>query len=135
MTVFCSITPCDGVIPMGRLQSADPMVEKRIFDRVNNGKLYMGLNAYRAYGEPDSVIATPSPLDHCKKGEFCLLSGQDTTPFKDKISRIVVFRWKKNSPSTRFFRLFRESGWIVESEDSFFSKEGIPITETVYIRQ
>lgn len=135
MTVFCSIDSCDGVIPMGGLQSADPMVAKRIFARVNNGNLYMGMNAYRAYGELDTVIATSRPLDYCKRGEFCLLSGQDVTPFEDKISRIVIFRFKKSYPSTRFFRLFRKDGWIVESEDNFFSKKGIAVTETVYVRK
>lgn len=73
-------------------------------------------------------------LNEAKDGEYCFVENQKLSPYRNKIEKLIVYRWNRKYPSDFKLDILLEE-WELVSQNEFAGKSHEKITKEVYERK
>ncbi len=99
MTVIVCLSDGGGMLFGGRRTSRDKAVVADISKMCDGGALFVGGISEALFTESDaSVISVTDPLASADDGDFAFVEDRHLSPYKDKISELVIYRWNRKYP-------------------------------------
>lgn len=99
MTVIVCLSDGGGMLFGGRRNSRDKAVIADISKMCDGGALFVGGISEPLFAESDaSVISVTDPLSSAGDGDFVFIEDRSLSPYKDKISELIIYRWNRKYP-------------------------------------
>ena len=116
-----------------RRVSRDDTVIKRIIEIADNKKIWMSQYSYPLFEnvKTENIVADDSCFDKASSDEYCFIENLSVTNHKDKIDKIILFRWNRNYPSDVKFDIDLNE-WKMNSSEEFAGNSHECITMEVY---
>ena len=138
MLVICCVDDAMGMLFNHRRQSRDRAVRAAVKALAEGRPLWM--NAYSAAqfpaGElPDGALVDEDFLNKAQPEAFCFVENTDITPYLDKITAVVLFRWNRAYPSDVKFPFPLSAPWRLSCKEDFAGYSHEKITKEVYTRE
>ena len=116
-----------------RRVSRDEKVTEKVVDFAAGKRIWM--NDYSLplfeHKENSNVIADGMYLDKAEQDECCFVEKEAISNYKNKIDKIILFRWNRSYPSDMKFDIDL-SGWKLNSSEEFAGNSHECITMEVY---
>ena len=133
MTLIVCLDNKNGLAFCGRRQSTDSEVLSDIVKTAETHTLWMNEYSARQFADVP-VNAHDDFLSKAGENDFCFLETDDTTPYMDKISALILYRWNRDYPSDLRFPLALIVGGLNPQEVCEFSGTShSKITKEVYV--
>lgn len=116
-----------------RRQSKDSVLRGRVLDMAAGSKLLM--NAYSAgqFEEENTIITISEDfLNEAAEGEFCFTEDQPLLPHKDRIEKLIVYKWNRSYPGDLMSDIDL-SAWTLTQSTDFEGSSHEKITEEIYL--
>lgn len=134
MILIVCIDENGGIAFNSRRQSQDKKLRDRILTITSDSTLLMNNYSREMFGDHSQIKTDEHFLDNALDGDYCFAEDIDVTPYEDKISKIVLYKWNRAYPSDLKFGISLSEGWkLVRSED-FQGNSHENITEEIYER-
>lgn len=116
-----------------RRVSRDEAVIKRIIEIADNKRIWMSQYSYPLFEKVkiENVVVDDSCLDKVSSDEYSFIEDLSVTKHKDKIDKIILFRWNRSYPSDIKFNIDL-SEWKLNSTEEFVGNSHECITMEVY---
>ena len=102
LTVFLCIDDKNGMAFNNRRQSRDSVVIERITEMSQRGILMMNEYSAKLF-DGMNVEISESFLEQAGRGDFCFVEKNNISEYRDKVRKIVLFKWNKVYPSDMKF--------------------------------
>lgn len=100
MNIILCLDDKNGILFNNRRQSRDVLVIDRILQVAENKTLLM--NEYSSKIFPnDKIIVNNNFLEIAKSGDYCFIENVDIGEYKDKIEKIIIYRWNRVYPADK----------------------------------
>ena len=111
----------------------DDTVIKRIIEIADNKKIWMSQYSYPLFEnvKTENIVADDSCFDKASSDEYCFIENLSVTNHKDKIDKIILFRWNRSYPSDVKFDIDLNE-WKMNSSEEFAGNSHECITMEVY---
>lgn len=128
MILMICIDDKDGMMFGGRRQSKDRLVRQRMLSLAASSRLFVSAYTAKQFEEEGFSVAE-DPAD-AGSGEFFFL---EDSPFpREKIEKIILYRWNRRYPADRFFdRSLLDGRKRVQTAD-FVGSSHEKITEEIW---
>ncbi len=136
MTIIVCLDDKNGILFNKRRQSTDRELRARVLELTADHRLWMNAYSARQFTEAvDKLCVDEEFLSKAAAGEYCFVENSDVTPYRDRVERLIVYRWNKAYPSDISFplTLFTDNATLT-SCTCFAGHSHCRITEEVYIR-
>ena len=134
MILIVCVDKNGGMTFNSRRQSQDIKLRERILTLTSNSSLLMNNYSREMFGDHSHIRVDEHFLNNALDGDYCFAEVIDVTPYKDKISKIILYKWNMAYPSDLKFGISLSEGWkLVRSED-FQGNSHENITEEIYER-
>ena len=136
MTVFVCVDDKGGMTFFGKRQSRDSVLIKDVIEHAEDGILYVNEFSEKLFEQSDaSVISVSSPLDSAAEGSYVFVENLPLAPYKDKIQKLVIYRWNRHYPSDKKLDIDPKSlGMRLFVSYDFQGSSHTKITKEVYER-
>ncbi len=134
MHIIVCLDDKGGMMFNNRRQSKDSVLRERVIEIAAGTRLMMNEYSFRQFSEDAVVTVDENPLSNAKDNDVCFIENLPTAQFKDKISKITVFKWNRVYPSDMFFDIDTENGWRLAETREFEGSSHQKITEEVYVK-
>ena len=116
-----------------RRVSRDDTVIKRIIEIADNKRIWMSQYSYPLFEnvKTENIVADDSCFDKASCDEYCFIENLSMTNHKDKIDKIILFRWNRSYPSDMKFDIDLNE-WKMNSSEEFAGNSHECITMEVY---
>ena len=130
MIVVVCLDNKNGMLFGGKRQSIDRALRQRLLEIAKGSALWM--NGYSAgqFSEASGIVVDEAFLEKAGQGEYCFVENAQIQPYRDKIEKIVAYRWNRDYPSDRKFPA--ELLTDCESRWDFPGNSHDNITEEIY---
>lgn len=135
MIVVACLDDGGGMLFNKRRQSKDEVLRQKLMEEVGTAKLYMNAYTKKQFTdcEGDNIIVEEKFLDKAQGGDFCFVENVDITPYKEKIEKIMLFKWNRDYPrDVSFPTELLQQGWTMTSTEDFVGHSHEKITKEVY---
>lgn len=133
MICIVCVDTSNGMMFNHRRQSRDSAVVADVIAMA--GESGLSMNGYSAKLFADSgcnINISENFLDEAAD-EYCFVEDRELAPYKDKIEKIIVYKWNRDYPSD--FDLDLDlSEWTVLEKSSFAGSSHEEITKEVYVK-
>ena len=103
MTVIVCVDNRFGMLFNKRRLSRDRAVTEDVVTHLAGGRLYCAeLSKPLFDGIPDAVVCDDF-LEKAGENDTCFVENRDIAPFKEKITKIVLYRWNRDYPADMWF--------------------------------
>lgn len=133
MIILICLDDKNGMMFHNRRQSQDRGLRAYIRQLVGNSKIYMNQYTRKLYREFSQACVCEDFLFRAQAGDYCLVENQELCPVKDRIEKIIVFRWNKVYPADQILDLSLD-GWVLENSREFDGSTHRILQET-YVRE
>lgn len=135
MTVMLCIDDKNGMMFNHRRQSRDRAVQEQILRQAGSGRLWMSPYSGKLFRDLGAakILTDEAFLEKAQEGEFCFVEDRDLSPYKEKISRVIVFKWNRVYPADTFLTLDLGS-YTLENTEEFAGNSHEKITKEMYRR-
>lgn len=130
MILIVCLDDRDGMMFHHRRQSQDRGVRAYIRQMTENADVYMNAYSRELYQEFVDAVVCEDFLQQAGEGAYCLVEDQEVHKYKNKIERMIVFRWNKVYPSDMVFDEDLSQWNLVHVEE--FQGSSHRITKEVY---
>lgn len=122
-----------GMLFNKRRVSRDDTVIKRIIEIADNKRIWMSQYSYPLFEnvKTENIVADDSCFDKASSDEYCFIENLSVTNHKDKIDKIILFRWNRSYPSDVKFDIDLNE-WKMNSSEEFAGNSHECITMEVY---
>ena len=122
-----------GMLFNKRRVSRDDTVIKRIIEIADNKRIWMSQYSYPLFEnvKTENIVADDSCFDKASSDEYCFIENLSMTNHKDKIDKIILFRWNRSYPSDMKFDIDLNE-WKMNSSEEFAGNSHECITMEVY---
>ncbi|MBR3836889.1 MAG: hypothetical protein IKJ74_01975 [Clostridia bacterium] len=129
MTLILCLDEKNGMLFGGKRQSRDGALIQRLCGKIGGARLLVTPYSRALFPDEARVIPCDRPETEARKGDFYFV--EDGTLPQEGVSRIILYRWNRRYPGTRFFdpALWRLK--LLEKED-FAGTSHERITEEIY---
>ncbi len=139
MIIIAAVDDNYGLSFNKRRQSQDRILREKIISLTHNHVLWMNAYSRKQFKEvlsEEMISVDEEFLDRASEGEFCFVENVSVEPYKDKIEKMIVFKWNRRYPGDFYFDIdVNEKEWkIIESEE-FAGSSHEKITMEVYVRE
>jgi len=136
VTVFVCVDDGGGMLFNKRRQSRDSKVLEDVVKTAGDGIIYISDFSEALFSESDiSVISVPDPLYAVGKGGFAFIEDQPLLPYKDKIDRLIIYKWNKNYPKSTLLDVTPSKiGLRLKTKRDFKGTSHDKITREEYVR-
>ena len=116
-----------------RRVSRDEAVIKRIIEISDNKSIWMSQYSYPLFenAKTENIVVDDSCLDKASGDEYCFIENLSVKNHKDKIDKIILFRWNRSYPSDMKFDIDLNE-WKMNSSEEFAGNSHECITMEVY---
>ena len=99
MTAIVCVSDGGGMMFAGRRVSRDRAVIEDVARLSSDGVLFASEYSAALFEESDaSLIVTANPLASAGGGDFAFVEERGVAEYKDKIARLVIYRWNRIYP-------------------------------------
>ena len=126
MTVIVCLDNANGMMFNHRRQSRDANVVKDILKTINGASLFSQAEC--------SVSISESFLADADAKDYCFVENTSVAEFKEKISRLVIYKWNRDYPADFYFDIDYASDYKLETTLDFGGTSHEKITKEVYVR-
>ena len=116
-----------------RRVSRDEKVIEKIVDFAAGKRIWM--NDYSLplfeHKENSNIIADGMYLDKAEQDEYCFVEKESISNYKNKINKMILFRWNRSYPSDVKFKIDLDE-WKLNSSEEFAGDSHECITMEVY---
>lgn len=92
-----------GMMFNGRRQSQDRVLRQYILEMTGHSRLWMNAYSRKQFLEPGEILTEEACLARAGQGEFCFVEDLDPAPYRDRIEKIILFRWNRSYPADVYF--------------------------------
>lgn len=132
MIIIVCVDNNGGMMFNKRRQSQDKKLRERILDLTKDGRLLMNNYSYKLFGNSPQIKVDDNFLENCTKNDFCFVENSDVLPYKEKIQKIIIYKWNRSYPSDLKFPISFDKEWKLVSTENFAGSSHDKITEEVY---
>lgn len=134
MTIIVCLDNNDGMMFNHRRQSKDKNVISDILKTITKPPLFINTFSQPLFKEAeDKIYVSNAFLYEAKEDDFCFIENTPTVNFKDKISKIIVYKWNRDYPADLFFDIEYKK-YTLSSTIDFAGTSHSKITKEVYIK-
>ena len=130
MNIIVCLDDKNGMLFNKRRQSSDIRLIDRIMEITSAATLLT--NSYSAKQFSDNIIINENFLNIAKAGEYCFVENCDIKDYKEKIEKIIIYRWNRVYPADMFFPIEILEGLKLASTYEFKGNSHEKITEEIY---
>ncbi|MGI6499847.1 MAG: hypothetical protein ACOX1S_03035 [Anaerostipes sp.] len=107
MNVIVCLDKNNGMMFNERRQSQDRIVLERILEITKDSNLFMNSYSYELFKEmkDTNIFVCDNFLEQAAKMDYCFVENESLIKYKDKIKKIIVFRWNRVYPADVYFDL------------------------------
>lgn len=134
MVIITCIDKNGGMMYNGRRQSQDRILRKRILEITGTKKLLMNNYSKGMFGDHKNIYTNDNFLNIATDCDFCFVENVDITPFIQKISRFILYKWDKVYPNDVIFDILLLDGCKKVQSMDFQGSSHYIITEEIYER-
>lgn len=127
MIVFVCADERNGMMFNHRRLSQDRELRLYILKLTAASRLWMNQYSRSQFPEDASIQADENFLSLAGSDDYCFVEDQDLTPWKNKIKKIILFRWNRSYPADQYFNPHLLEGRTLVFTEEFrgFSHEKI----------
>lgn len=135
MNLIVCIDDDFGMAFNNRRQSQDSILNKRIKEIIKENKLYISPYSESLFKNLNffNLIINKNYLNDAGSEDYVFAELEDLTEFKNKINKIIVYRWNRRYPSDIKFP-FNLNNWNLKESYEFEGSSHEKITEELYIK-
>lgn len=133
MNIAVCLDDRNGMLFGGRRQSKDQYLRQQLLQLAGSNGLWMNGFSAKQFESTDMIRVAEDFLEIAPQGNWCFVENMDILPYKEKIERIVIYRWNRLYPSDVKFpvEVFSDS-WHPVSSRTFPGYSHDEITEEIY---
>lgn len=132
MTVIVCVDDDFGMSFCSKRQSMDSKLRIRVLDSIKDGFIYMNEYTFSQFDENTNKIKTADNFNNING--TCFLESPSLIPDKEKIDKIILYKWNRRYPSTEKFDATILKDYKLESSFDFVGNSHEKITEEIYVR-
>lgn len=119
-----------------RRQSKDSVLRDRMIDLVGQNTLRMNEYSEKQFTtKPNKSYVNDDYLVSAGEKDYCFAETDDLTPYVNKASEVVIFRWNRRYPADLYFPMdVLSDGFQRKSVSEFAGNSHEIITQEVYSR-
>ena len=129
MTLIFCLDEKDGMLFGNKRQSRDGALIQRLCEKISGARLFLTPYSAPLFPQEEWVIPCEHPETQGKKGDFYFV-GDGALP-QGGVSRVILYRWNRRYPGTRFFDPAPWNLKLMQKED-FKGSSHENITEEIY---
>lgn len=109
MIVYLALDDDNGFMFNNRRQSQDRIMRENMMKDCDTSKLWIAEYSRRIFSDEngnliaENIIVDNDFLNKADVDDFCFVETSDITPWMDKISTLVLYKWNKRYPADTFF--------------------------------
>ena len=123
-----------GMMFNGRRQSQDRVLREYIRNLTAGRRLWMNAYSRGQFSEPGAYRVDEAFLEKAGEGEFCFVEDQELSDFRDRIEKVILFRWNRKYPADFYFDRSLIAGWTLHVSAEFPGSSHERITREDYER-
>ena len=134
VTVVVTVDDEYGMIYNNRRQSKDRVMLAEFLGSFPEKTILISEFSEKLFSNyPDRVKVIPSPLDTAKDGDVCFIERPPLAPYKEKISRLIIYHWNRLYPAEEYLDVNPSSlGLNLVSSQDFVGSSHDKITKEIY---
>lgn len=110
----------NGMMFHQKRQSQDRILRAKILELSKDGQLWMNEYTKKQFEDSVQIRVGNDFLGEAGSGDYCFVEDEALLPWKEKIEKLIVFRWNRIYPSDMQFDLtIKEPEWILERKEEF----------------
>lgn len=110
----------NGMMFHQKRQSQDRILRAKILELSKDGQLWMNEYTKKQFEDSVQIRVGNDFLGEAGSGDYCFVEDEALLPWKEKIEKLIVFRWNRIYPSDMQFDLtIKEPEWILERTEEF----------------
>ena len=110
-------------------------VVKDILKTINGASLLIAPYSESLFSQAEcSVSISESFLADADAKDYCFVENTSVAEFKEKISRLVIYKWNRDYPADFYFDIDYASDYKLETTLDFGGTSHEKITKEVYVR-
>ena len=135
MTVIVCLDNANGMMFNHRRQSRDANVVNDILKTINGASLLIAPYSEPLFSQAEcSVSVSDSFLVDAGAEDYCFVENTSIAEFKEKISKLIIYKWNRDYPAEFFFDIDYENQYRLETTLDFGGTSHEKITKEVYVR-
>lgn len=107
----------NGMMFNHRRQSQDRALRQYIKEMTIDDKVWMNNYSRGLYQDFPHAEVCEDFLCQAEHGDYCIVEDQKIAPLKNKIEKLIIFRWQKKYPADMKLDLNLESWNLIEQEE------------------
>ena len=88
-----------GMLFNGRRQSQDRLLRSYILKMTEQSRLWMNAYSHGQFDKTASIVSDEEFLSRTPRGDFCFLEDQELLPYRDRVEKVILFRWNRRYPA------------------------------------
>lgn len=136
MVIIVAVDDRNGMMFNQRRQSQDKVLREKILSMVCGRKLWMNAYSHKQFGVSvgeDQIQEDESFLEKAGDGEYCFVENVVTIPFRNRIEKVILFKWNRAYPGDFFFDIDLQDGtWVLKGTEDFTGSSHEKMTMEVY---
>ena len=134
MTIIVCVDDNWGMMFNHRRQSQDKVLREHILKEINENTLWMNGYSAKMFGNHPQICVDEDFLNKVAQDDYCFVEDCLVIPYKQKISRVIVYKWNRKYPADQYFDMpLTENEWQLILSEDFIGNSHEKITKEVYI--
>ncbi|HIV25814.1 MAG TPA: ribonuclease Z [Candidatus Scatomonas pullistercoris] len=121
-----------GMLFNGRRQSQDRLLRSYILKMTKQSRLWMNAYSRGQFDKTASIVSDEEFLSRTPRGDFCFLEDQELLPYRDRVEKVILFRWNRRYPADFYFDRRVLAGWKMRTAAEFPGSSHEKITREDY---
>lgn len=138
MVVYVALDDKNGMMFNGRRQSQDKVLREHLLEECKHTRLWMNEYSSKQFELPlsENIIIDEDFLNNATQEDCCFVENLSLTAYKDKIDKVVIFKWNRIYPADLYFDIsLSEDEWRLTSTTDFMGNSHEKITKEIWINE
>ncbi len=136
MTVAVTLDKSLGMTFLSRRLSRDRKQREHLLSlsEKEGKRLLISPFSQKLFEDTDAIVEN-DPLEIAKENDICFIEDLPLMPYREKISRMIVYWWNRDYPSSQKLDIDLKKGWKKLSCEDIAGSSHDKITVEVYINE
>lgn len=136
MIIIAVVDDNNGIAFNNRRQSQDRLLREHILSMTENKPLWMNHYSEKQFVDiegKNQIIVDDLFLQKVASGEYCFIENTAVSLYKNRIEKIILFKWNRKYPADMYFDVDLTSPeWKLQYTDEIKGFSHEKITEEIY---
>lgn len=115
MKLIVCIDDKNGMLFGTKRQSRDSVLIRRILEKTRDSTLVLSPYSAPLFAEKKELVVASDPAAVCKQDQYLFI--ENTSLPETDVDTLLIYRWNRRYPATRFFTLSTEEFTLEEQTD------------------